>query len=170
MVVIEWASHFGGQDAERQAWGATARVAQQHKTELVDQLAQASNIQIAILTTELESSRVRRSYLGRSFEALFRYPMPTARGRFEPLTADGGESEAAFHRRAGTALERLITGSDEHVLVVAHGGILNAALHELIRSDRVGFAFGDTGFTTARVDRSRDRVLVLGVNQQPHLT
>ncbi|MDP9765528.1 histidine phosphatase family protein [Deinococcus enclensis] len=101
--------------------------------------------------------------------ALTRYPMPAARGRFEPLTADGGESEAAFHRRAGAALERLITGPGEHVLVVAHGGILNAALHELSRSDRVSFAFGDTGFTTVRVDRSRDRVLVLGVNQRPHL-
>lgn len=102
-------------------------------------------------------------------EALARYPMPEARGRFEPLTADGGESEAAFHRRAGAALELLITGPGDHVLVVAHGGILNAALHELIRSDRVVFAFGDTGFTTVRVDRSRDRVQVLGVNQQPHL-
>ena len=56
------------------------------------------------------------------------------------------------------------------MLVVAHGGILNAALHELILTDRMSFAFGDTGFTTVRVDRSRDRVQVLGVNQQPHLT
>ncbi|GGO40950.1 histidine phosphatase family protein [Deinococcus humi] len=102
-------------------------------------------------------------------EALARYPIPAARGRFEPLTADGGESEAAFHRRADAALERLVTGPDGHVLVVAHGGILNAALHVLTRSDQVWFAFGDTGFTTIKFNRSQARVQVLGVNQQPHL-
>ncbi|WP_157448818.1 histidine phosphatase family protein [Deinococcus peraridilitoris] len=103
-------------------------------------------------------------------EALARYPIPAARGRFDALTADGGESEASFHRRASSALERVVQGGGEHVLVVAHGGILNAALHELTRNDRVRFAFGDTGFTTVAYHPPTESLRVLGVNQQPHLT
>ncbi|SMB77823.1 histidine phosphatase family protein [Deinococcus hopiensis] len=102
-------------------------------------------------------------------EALRKYPVPSSRGRFEPFTRDGGESEAAFHRRAGVAVERLVQYEGEHLLVVAHGGILNAALRELTGGSRLWFEFGDTGFTTVKFNASRDTLLVLGVNQQPHL-
>src|SRR5579884_813185 len=61
-------------------------------------------------------------------ETLRRFPVPTFRGRFEPLTSQGGESAAELSRRAEGAIEELVRAPLRAVLVVSHGGILSAAL------------------------------------------
>lgn len=54
-------------------------------------------------------------------------PNPSA---FEPLY-DTGETEWAVHMRAGKAIEKLMTFAEGNYLVVAHGNIINAALHAI---------------------------------------
>jgi hypothetical protein len=53
--------------------------------------------------------------------------------------------------------------------VVAHGGILNMALRDLLGAVRASFVFGDTAFARLTVARDRDHGLLHGVNLQPHL-
>ena len=107
-------------------------------------------------------------------EAEARYPIPAFRHELEAFTVDGGESQAAFRARALLALELVWRGGpssheNENVLVVAHGGILNAMLRELTGARRAHFAYGDTAFTTVRLSREHAGVTVTGVNLTPHL-
>ena len=102
-------------------------------------------------------------------EAERRFPTPAFRSRWAPLTPDGGESVEGLHRRAGEALEALRVGPGEHVLVVAHGGILNAALRVLLgASPHTHFAFGDNGCAELSLrDGSDDIRLVSFVTSVP---
>jgi 2,3-bisphosphoglycerate-dependent phosphoglycerate mutase len=52
-------------------------------------------------------------------------PYPSA---FEPIY-DTGETEWAVHIRAGQAIEKLLSFPEGTYLIVAHGNIINAALH-----------------------------------------
>ena len=88
-----------------------------------------------------------------------RFPTPAFRSRWAPLTAEGGESWEGLHRRASEALEALQLRPGERVLVVAHGGILNAALRVLLgTSPRTHFAFGDNGYAELRLPVDSDQV------------
>jgi len=102
-------------------------------------------------------------------EAQRRYPIPVFRHAFDPLTRDGGESTMQTRARVLAALQEVWTCGGQHVLVVAHGGILNAALRELLDAPRAWFAFGDTGFATLQLARTSDAVVLTGVNLSPHL-
>jgi 2,3-bisphosphoglycerate-dependent phosphoglycerate mutase len=55
-------------------------------------------------------------------------PYPSA---FEPIY-DTGETEWAVHMRAGKAVEKLLTFPEGDYLIVAHGNIINAALHMIL--------------------------------------
>lgn len=55
------------------------------------------------------------------------------------------------------------------MLVVAHGGILNAMLRELTGAHRAHFAYGDTASTTVRLSRDSQTAVATGVNLAPHL-
>jgi 2,3-bisphosphoglycerate-dependent phosphoglycerate mutase len=57
-----------------------------------------------------------------------RYPVPAFRHDFSSFTSDGGESQAQFRARALTALHRLWSIPASNLLVVSHGGMLNAVL------------------------------------------
>ncbi|MEM7736916.1 MAG: histidine phosphatase family protein [Deinococcota bacterium] len=102
--------------------------------------------------------------------ALEQYPPPTFRSRYAPFTNTGGETQLAFRQRAQVGLSRLWQSPHTRVLVVAHGGILNEALKELLGVSRGSFAFGDTAFAEVRVYKDQDHARLLGVNLQPHLT
>jgi 2,3-bisphosphoglycerate-dependent phosphoglycerate mutase len=103
-------------------------------------------------------------------EAERRYPAPAFRHRFTPFTPDGGESDAAFERRISEALEALFGSPYTRVLVVAHGGCLNVALRNLLRTQGdTGFSFGDTSFAQIIVSRASDGVRLVSLNRQPHL-
>lgn len=102
-------------------------------------------------------------------EALEKYPIPAFRHDLDPLTRDGGESQAAIRARALHALELIWQGGEENVLVVSHGGLLNTVLRELMGVQHGWFAFEDTRFATLRLSRTSHAVMLTGVNLGPHL-
>ena len=53
--------------------------------------------------------------------------------------------------------------------MVAHGGILNTALRDLLGASRASFSFGDTAFAEVVVRRDADHATLKSVNRQPHL-
>ena len=79
------------------------------------------------------------------------YPRPTFRNPYERL-AGNGESEWSLYTRAGRAVEKLVQRGEGQYLVVAHGGILNAALRTILgvvpwgNEQGIVFAFGDLGY------------------------
>lgn len=80
-----------------------------------------------------------------------RYPRPAFRGPYEPI-AESGESEIEVHTRAALALQKVVRHGVGYTLVVAHGGILNAALRVVcgapapINYGGVWFGWGDLGY------------------------
>jgi probable phosphoglycerate mutase len=98
-------------------------------------------------------------------------PIEEARARFagfegflrEPFTpiAPGGESWAAFQMRASAALERLILRHpDQTIVVVAHGGIIEASFMYLLQlapqaRARAAFHVANTAITHWRYLTSR---------------
>ena len=85
-----------------------------------------------------------------------RFPTPPFRNLYEPLAVTG-ESESELHCRAIRAVERVVRRGPGAYLVVAHGGILNAALRGILGAPppvnmRHGFwfAFGDTAYVQLR--------------------
>jgi 2,3-bisphosphoglycerate-dependent phosphoglycerate mutase len=84
-------------------------------------------------------------------EAQERYPRPAFRNPYEGL-AGSGESEWDLHSRAARAVQRLIRRGSGRYLVVAHGGILNAALRHVVgapvplNGQGIWFGFDDAGF------------------------
>jgi 2,3-bisphosphoglycerate-dependent phosphoglycerate mutase len=93
-------------------------------------------------------------------EGDLRYPRPAFRGPFEPI-AESGESEIQIHARADLALEKIIRRGAGRTLVVAHGGILNAALRVVcaaplpVNGSGVWFSFGDLGYCHLTYDPGR---------------
>ena len=80
-----------------------------------------------------------------------RYPKPDFRTPYMPL-AGSGESGWDIYNRAARAIQKLVQRGPGSYLVVAHGGILNTALHTMMGAiptvNLQGFAiaFGDTGY------------------------
>jgi len=91
-------------------------------------------------------------------EAQRKYPLADFHNPFEPhvISANAGESMWAFHSRAAKALEKVIRRGAGQYLVIAHGGILNAALWCIVGTQPpvtgqgVSFSFGDTGYIRTR--------------------
>ena len=106
-----------------------------------------------------------------------RYPRPDFSNPFEPLLATGeGESSWDMAIRAARALQRVVNRGERSSLVVAHGGILNAAMYCIIglaapsrgpHSSGVTFAFGDAGFVRTSYNAGRHVWVVreMGVGQ-----
>jgi 2,3-bisphosphoglycerate-dependent phosphoglycerate mutase len=93
-------------------------------------------------------------------EAEVQYPWPAFRNPYAPFFGSG-ESDWAIHVRAARAVERLVQLGPGRTLVVAHGGILNAALRHIVGApppvNRQGvyFALADTGYACASYDPER---------------
>ena len=101
-------------------------------------------------------------------EATARFPPPSFRSRWAPLTASGGESNEAIHRRASEALEVLLNGEGDRLLVVAHGGILNAAMRVLLGAGRRShFHFSDNGIAEFALDADSDNVRLVSLSRSP---
>lgn len=100
-----------------------------------------------------------------------KYPEPQFRHRYEALTQDGGESSVAFLQRAQLGLQALVQSHYSKVLVVAHGGILNMALRDLLQTQlNSRFRFDDTSFAELTLERNSPNIVLTGVNLSPHLT
>lgn len=88
-------------------------------------------------------------------EAEKRYPRPAFVHPFLPHGVTG-ESEWEVTSRAAAGLSDLVRGGAGSTLVVAHGGILNAAMRVVTgattgpRDQGVAFAFGDLGYAEVR--------------------
>ena len=89
---------------------------------------------------------------GLSFEeAQQRYPRPSFRNPYEGL-AGSGESEWDLQSRAARAVQSVIRRGPGRYLVVAHGGILNAALRHVVgapvplNGQGIWFEFDDAGY------------------------
>jgi 2,3-bisphosphoglycerate-dependent phosphoglycerate mutase len=96
------------------------------------------------------------------------YPIPAFHNPFQPhvVSADAGESTWSFHSRAARALERVIRRGVGSYLVVAHGGILNAAMgcivgaQPTVSGQGVTFSFGDTGYLRTAYNPNRHHWIV----------
>jgi 2,3-bisphosphoglycerate-dependent phosphoglycerate mutase len=83
--------------------------------------------------------------------ALQKFPPPLFRNPYEPFCGSG-ESDWEFYCRAARAVEKVVRHGAGSYLVIAHGGILNAAMRTIVGAplmpNRQGiwFAFGDTGY------------------------
>lgn len=79
------------------------------------------------------------------------YPKPAFRNPYEPF-CETGESEWEIYCRGARAVEKIVRLGKGNYLVVAHGGILNAALRTIvgaqpfIHEHGIVFGFGDAGF------------------------
>ena len=84
-------------------------------------------------------------------EAAIRFPRPTFRNPYERI-GETGESEWELFRRAGRAVEKIVSRGPGQYLVVTHGGILNAALRTIFgvapSGNNLGivFRFRDLGY------------------------
>ncbi len=96
--------------------------------------------------------------------AAIRHPKPDFRSPYEPFCGTG-ESEWELYVRAARAVEKVVRRGRGKYLIVAHGGVLLAAMDTIMgrtpTGDRHGllFAFGDTGY--ARLTYHPDRHLWL---------
>ncbi len=101
------------------------------------------------------------------------FPQPLRVSPYAPWFVNG-ESEAEFHRRAGGILERLVRMEIGSVLIVAHGGILNAILRNAMSTPPPTFggpyfAFGDTGFAQLKYEIERHSWYLTRINDTNHL-
>jgi 2,3-bisphosphoglycerate-dependent phosphoglycerate mutase len=94
-------------------------------------------------------------------EAARLYPLPSFIGPYDRVNEGTTESEVEVHARAARATQSLLNHPEGRYLVVAHAGILNAALRCMlglplpISNQGVSFAFGDTGYWDLRYQRDR---------------
>lgn len=86
-----------------------------------------------------------------------------------------GESEWDLFLRASAAIQDLLDQPPGEVLVVSHGGILNASLHSILGvspsspSLRIRFAFENTGHAKIQYDRNTQIWWILYLNDHKHL-
>lgn len=85
-------------------------------------------------------------------EAKERLPLPDFMSPYDRIAGGTGESPWQLQSRAIRALEKVIQFKEGVYLVVAHGGILNAAIRSIVGAQPpvnghgLYFAFGDTGY------------------------
>lgn len=98
-----------------------------------------------------------------------RYPTPAFRTPYEPFHGTG-ESDWEFHRRGSKAIENIIRRGAGTYLIIAHGGIFNAALRNILGAPaftwRQGavFVFGDTGYIRLTYQPAHNRWKFLEFN------
>ena len=89
-----------------------------------------------------------------------RYPKPAFRNPYEPCCGSG-ESDWEIYCRSARAVEKVVRRGAGSYLVVAHGGILNAAMRTIlgvppaINQHGAVFGFGDTGYARLVYSPSR---------------
>ncbi len=75
---------------------------------------------------------------------------------------------SCVHRRASEAVEALLNGDGDRLLVVAHGGILSAAMRVLLGAARQShFMFSDNGMAELAIDRDSDEVRLVSLRRSP---
>lgn len=81
-----------------------------------------------------------------------RFPEPNFRNPYEKPFGGSGESGWELYSRAARAVQRLVSRGAGSYLVVAHGGVLNAALRVILgipptaNEQGIRFSFADLGY------------------------
>lgn len=94
------------------------------------------------------------------------YPTPDFRNPYEPL-AGTGESDWELYCRAARAVERIVRRGSGRFLVIAHGGILNAAFRTIagippqINHQGIWFGLGDTAYAHFSYEPAHHRWILL---------
>lgn len=102
-----------------------------------------------------------------------RYPRPTYLGLYQPI-AITGETQWELFLRAGRAIQDLLNRPPGSYLVVAHGGVLNMAMHAILgispmaNYQGVYFHFRNTAFTTLSFTPTGHAWRLEGFNDQRH--
>lgn len=148
----------------------------------------SSDLKRAFETAEIIASRVgiqpeperalREIYLGeweglRTDEIAERYPREWSRWVEEPdwNVVPGGEPEADFGARVSGAIDDLMHRYEsKDVLVVTHGGVIQAALHRIVGKPSRGlFPFRIQNASISLIERRDGRMVIGGVNDIAHL-
>lgn len=101
-----------------------------------------------------------------------RYPKPSIDNPFQPHIPSTGEGESGWDlmSRGAKALQSVVRRDLPSTLVVAHGGILNAAMHCLLgvspHPGVVRFAFGDACFVRTSYDPKNDQWTIREMSAQ----
>ncbi len=103
-----------------------------------------------------------------------KYPRPASAGPFEPYIPSTGQGEGGWdlHSRAARALQRVVRRGPGSYLVVAHGGIINAAISCMLgvppstTESGVRFAMGDACFIRAVYDAENHLWTILEMSAQ----
>jgi broad specificity phosphatase PhoE len=121
---------------------------------------------------------LREIFLGeweglRSDEIAERYPEAWARWSEEPNwdLVPGGEGMARFEARVTAALDAILQRhAHSEVLVVTHGGVIQAALHRVIGRPSHGlFPFKIQNASISRIEKTEARMIIAGSNDIAHL-
>ena len=112
---------------------------------------------------------------GLPFEvARAKFPRPDFAGPFEPYIPSmrQGESGWDLYTRAARALQRVVSRGPGSYLVVAHGGIINAAICCMLgvppstTTSGIRFAMGDACFIRAAYDAEKHLWMILEMTAQ----
>ncbi len=101
-----------------------------------------------------------------------RYPKPEHTNPFQPFVPSTGEGESGWDllSRGARALQGVVRRGRPATLVVAHGGILNAAMYCLLgvspHPGVVRFAFGDACFVRTSYDPQSDQWTIREMSAQ----
>lgn len=101
-----------------------------------------------------------------------RYPRPEHTNPFQPFVPSTGEGESGWDlmSRGARALQSVVRRGRPSTLVVAHGGILNAAMYCLLGVSPqpvvVRFAFGDACFVRTSYDPESDQWTIREMSAQ----
>ena len=101
-----------------------------------------------------------------------RYTKPELDNPFQPHVPSTGEGESGWDLlgRGARALQSVVRRGRPSTLVVAHGGILNAAMNCILgvspHSSVVRFAFGDACFVRTSYDPDRDLWIIREMSAQ----
>ncbi|MYD51659.1 MAG: histidine phosphatase family protein [Dehalococcoidia bacterium] len=101
-----------------------------------------------------------------------RYPRPDFTNPFQPFVPSTGEGESGWElmSRGARALQSVVRKGRPSTLVVAHGGILNAAMYCLLgvspHPGVVRFAFGDACFVRTSYDPESDQWTIREMSAQ----
>lgn len=121
---------------------------------------------------------LREIFLGeweglRTEEIAERYPAAWAKWVEDPDwdVVPGGEKESAFEARVAGAIDGLFQRHPQgDVLVVTHGGVIQAALHRIVGKPSHGlFPFRIQNASISLVEKRDGRMVIGGVNDVGHL-
>ncbi len=102
-----------------------------------------------------------------------RFPLPDFQSPFRFAPENSGENEVSLHSRAGYALSKIMEREASRILVVSHGGLLNALVRNMlgigypVHEGGCYFVFGDTGLMHIKYDETRHRWAVCSFD--PHV-